>query len=99
MIEEPASILAQTLQSGGHRDTDSPATTMMTQRCDKCTCDVGGAEEELGLVVGEEGGVAAALLLVEAVDLAFKLLVGRDAARFARNLPARHDPITSTPLV
>ena len=64
----------------------------MSWQCQRRTCDVGCAEEELGLVVGEEGGVAAALLLVEAVDLALKLLVGCDAARLACNLPAKQNP-------
>lgn len=50
------------------------------------TRHVGGAEEELRLVVGEEGGVAAAFLLGQRVDLALELAVRLDAARLAHHL-------------
>src|SRR6516162_10384274 len=48
--------------------------------------DVGGAEVELRPVASEEGGVAAALLLLEHVDLGLELGVRRDRARLANNL-------------
>ena len=50
------------------------------------TCDVSSSEEELGLVVGEEGCMPAAFLLVEGVDLALKLGVRLDGARLASHL-------------
>ncbi len=59
------------------------------------TCDVSGAEEELGLVVGEERRMAASLLLVQTVNLALKLFVGRDAAWLACNLLGNRTSITA----
>jgi len=50
------------------------------------TCDVSGSEEELRLVVGEEGCMPPAFLLVQGVDLALKLGVRLDGARLASHL-------------
>ena len=50
------------------------------------TCDVRSSEEELGLVVREEGCMPAAFLLVQGVDLALKLAVRLDGARLASYL-------------
>mmetsp|Transcript_5891 Transcript_5891/g.19153 ORF Transcript_5891/g.19153 Transcript_5891/m.19153 type:complete len:233 (+) Transcript_5891:1377-2075(+) len=47
--------------------------------------DVGGADEELGFVVGEEGRVAAAFLLVQDVDLRGKFRRDGDGARFGHD--------------
>lgn len=49
-------------------------------------CDVSGSEEELRLVVGEEGRMPAALLLVQGVDLALESAVGLDGPRLACHL-------------
>src|SRR5919106_3609058 len=49
---------------------------------------VGGSEVELGPVPGEERGVAASLLLLEAVDLRLELRVRGDGARLAQHLAA-----------
>jgi hypothetical protein len=50
----------------------------------------GGVGSHLGAVVGEEGRVAAALLLGEAVDLGLEAAVRLDGARLADHLPALH---------
>ncbi len=52
------------------------------------TGDVGGAEVELGTVVVEEGGVTAAFVFAEHVDLGGEVGVGLDAAGFAQHLAA-----------
>ena len=49
-------------------------------------CDVSGSEEELRLVVGEEGRMPAALLLVQGVDLALESAVWLDGPRLACHL-------------
>jgi hypothetical protein len=49
---------------------------------------VGRAHVELRAVVREERRVTAALFLLEDVDLAHELLVRRDRARLAEDLPA-----------
>src|SRR5690606_38236145 len=50
--------------------------------------DVGGADVELRAVVGEERRVAAALLLLEDVDLTLELGVRLDAAGLGQHLAA-----------
>lgn len=90
------------MQCKPYRSRMSLAATAMTavrgpsisagERDGGITGDVGGAEEELGLVVGEKGGVAAPLLLVEAVDLPLELGVRRDAARLAGHLQSQAHP-------
>ena len=50
--------------------------------------DVGGPEVELGPVAVVEGGVAAALLLGQDVDLGLELRVGLDGARLGQHLAA-----------
>ena len=55
-----------------------------------CASDVGSAEEELRLVVLEEGGVAPALLLGKAVHLGLKLGRNRCGARLGEHLAARN---------
>src|SRR3989454_600615 len=49
---------------------------------------VGGPEIELGPVSGEEGGMTAALLLLETVDLGLELRVRGDRAGLAQHLAA-----------
>ena len=51
--------------------------------------DIGRPKEELGLVVGEEGGVAAALIFVQRIHLRLKLLEGLHGARLAEHLQAK----------
>jgi hypothetical protein len=73
-------------------DCENPSRPLLPPRQNTCgpagerTRDVGCAEEELRLVVREEGGVAPALLLAERVDLALELAVGLDAAGLADDL-------------
>src|ERR1700677_907286 len=50
--------------------------------------DIGGAEEELGAIVVEEGGVASAFFLAQDVDLALELGVGLDRAGLGEDLAA-----------
>ena len=59
----------------------------------KPTCDVGGADEELGTVVGEEGLVAAALLLAQHIQLRLKAAACVHAAGLAEHLPAHNSTV------
>ena len=54
------------------------------------TCDVSCSEEELGLVVAEEGCMPATLFLCQGVDFSLELLVRSDATGFADNLASHH---------
>merc|ERR1719421_2274826 len=58
---------------------------------------VGGPEEELRAIVGEEGRVPSPLLLGEDVNLALELRRGLDAPRLADHLPAKHLVTLHTP--
>ena len=51
---------------------------------------VGRPEVELGTVAGEEGGMTAALFLVQDVDLGLELRVGSDGPGFREDLAALH---------
>ena len=52
------------------------------------TGNVGGAEIELGTIVGEEGGMTAALFLGQNVNLAAEFGVGMNGAGLRENLSA-----------
>lgn len=54
----------------------------------KPTCDISSADEELGAIVGEEGLVAAALLLAQHIQLRLKAAACVHAAGSAEHLSA-----------